>query len=59
MGGGGTSYYTNHLQSAQPPWLLGSQCREGEGSKKTPETDAIFERVWAINTAADESDQSS
>ena len=47
------AYVANDFQHIEPSWLSVTYCGEYEGSKKTPETDAIFENVWEMNALAD------
>ena len=47
------AYVANDFQHIEPSWLSVAHCGEHEGSKKTSETDAIFENVWEMNALAD------
>jgi hypothetical protein len=49
----GIAYVANDFQHIEPSWLSVTHCGEHEGSKKTSETDAIFENVWEMNALAD------
>ncbi len=44
---------TNNFQHFGSPQLSTAYRSQGKGSKKKPETDAIFENVWRVNAEAD------